>query len=131
MDIGSAVGRDKGVSEDQLRALAEYRTSPHFSELEKLALELADHLVAAPADVPLELYKALRAHLDEQQIVELSAAIAWENFRARFNRVFDVQSDEFSEGAFCAVPARIAGAHGVIRFDPVSDSRGDGSDRAT
>jgi alkylhydroperoxidase family enzyme len=108
MDIGSAVGREKGVSEDQLRALADYRTSPHFSELERLAIELADRLAVAPAEVPLELYRALRAHLDEQQIVELAAAIAWENFRARFNRVFDVQSDEFSEGAFCAVPARTA-----------------------
>jgi alkylhydroperoxidase family enzyme len=107
MDIGSAVGRDKGVTDEQLRDLAEYRTSSHFSELEKLALELADRLAGAPADVPLDLYRALRAHLDEEQIVELAAAIAWENFRARFNRVFDVQSDEFSEGAACAVPARI------------------------
>jgi len=108
MDIGSAVGRDKGVSEEQLRELADYPTSPQFSELERLALRLADHLARAPAEVPIELYRALRAHLDEQQIVELAAAIAWENFRARFNRVFDVQSDAFSEGAFCAVPVRAA-----------------------
>src|ERR671918_668722 len=108
MDIGSAVGRDKGVSEDQLRHLGDYRTSPHFSELERLALELADRLAGAPAHLAPQLYRSLRAHLDEQQIVELAAAIAWENFRARFNRVFDVQSDAFSEGAFCAVPVRIA-----------------------
>ena len=110
MDIGSAVGRDKGVTDDQLHALADYRTSPHFSELERLALRLADHLAGAPAEVPLDLYQALRAHLDEEQIVELAAAIAWESFRARFNRVFDVQSDDFSEGAFCAIPARTAAA---------------------
>jgi alkylhydroperoxidase family enzyme len=108
MDIGSAVGRDKGVTDDQLRALADYRTSPHFSELERLVLRLADQLAGAPAPVPLELYQALRGHLDEAQIVELAASIAWESFRARFNRVFEVQSDEFSEGGFCAVPARIA-----------------------
>ncbi len=109
MDIGSAVGRDKGVTDDQLHALADYRQSPHFSELEKLALQLADHLSGAPAEVTLALYQALRRHLDEEQIVELAAAIAWESFRARFNRVFDIQSDDFSEGAFCAVPARVAG----------------------
>lgn len=110
MDIGSAVGREKGVREEQLRDLADYRTSPHFSELERLALGLADAMAAAPAAVPLELYQALRTQLDEAQLVELASAIAWENFRARFNRVFEVGSDGFSEGAYCAVPARPASA---------------------
>ena len=91
MDIGSAVGREKGVREEQLRELADYRTSPHFSELERLALRLADAMATAPAEVPLELYQALRAHLDEAQLVELASAIALENFRARFNRVFRVE----------------------------------------
>jgi hypothetical protein len=38
--------------------------------------------------------------------VELAASIAWENYRARFNRVFGVRSSGFSEGAFCALPER-------------------------
>ena len=105
MDIGSAVGREKGVSEDQLRDLADYPTSPHFSELERLALRLADAMAGVPAAVPLELYRQLRAHLDEGQMVELASAIALENYRARFNRVFDIGSDDFSQGAFCAIPA--------------------------
>ena len=106
MDIGSAVGRDKGVTEEQLRDLADYPTSPHFSELERLALRLADAMSAIPAEVPLELYQELRVHLDEAQMVELASAIALENLRARFNRVFDIGSDGFSEGAACAVPVR-------------------------
>ena len=106
MDIGSAVGRDKGIEEAQLRDLADYPTSPHFSELERLALRLADAMSATPAEVPLELYQALRAHLDEAGVVELASAIALENLRARFNRVFDIGSDGFSEGAYCAVPVR-------------------------
>ena len=106
MDIGSAVGREKGVREEQLRDLADYPTSPHFSELERLALRLADAMSAIPAEVPLELYQELRAHLDDGQMVELASAIALENLRARFNRVFDIGSDGFSEGATCAVPVR-------------------------
>ncbi len=106
MDIGSAVGRDKGVKEEQLRDLADYPTSPHFSELERLALRLADAMSAIPTEVPLDLYHELRVHLGEAQVVELASAIALENFRARFNRVFDVGSDGFSEGASCAVPVR-------------------------
>jgi hypothetical protein len=35
--------------------------------------------------------------------VELTAAIAWENFRARFNRGFGIDAEGFSEGAACSV----------------------------
>ncbi len=37
---------------------------------------------------------------------ELTANIAWENFRARFNRGFDVAAQGFSEGAVCPIPER-------------------------
>ena len=30
--------------------------------------------------------------------------VAWENFRARFNRGFDVADQGFSRGAYCALP---------------------------
>jgi len=63
-------------------------------------------MTRTPADVPRELFDELRTHLSEQQMVELSFAIAHENFRARFNRPFDVQSMGFSEGAVCPVPER-------------------------
>ena len=35
---------------------------------------------------------------------ELTAATAFENYRAKFNRAFGMGSQRFSEGAFCAVP---------------------------
>ena len=107
MDIGSAVSRDEGVAREKLESLAEYATSPVFSELERLVLRLADELSRTPASVPDELYQALRVHLDEGQLIEVASAIAWEHYRSRFNRVFDFGSDDFAEGAFCAVPARL------------------------
>ncbi len=48
----------------------------------------------------------LRQRFDEAQLVELAAATAWENYRARFNRVFGVRPVGFCEGAFCALPER-------------------------
>ena len=106
MDIGSAVSRDAGIPVEKLEALAEYATSPLYSELERLALRLADAMARTPSSVPDDLYADLRRHLDEGQLIALASAIAWENYRSRFNRVFDFASDGFSEGAFCAVPAR-------------------------
>jgi hypothetical protein len=38
--------------------------------------------------------------------VELTATIAWENYRARFDHAFGIEAQGFSEGAFCAVPER-------------------------
>lgn len=106
MDIGSAVGRELGVTEEQMRDLAKYRESPAFSELERLVLDLAVEMVKNPVEPPPELLAALRRHLDEAQLVELTAALAWENYRARFNRVFGVQPVGFSEGSYCVVPER-------------------------
>jgi hypothetical protein len=37
-------------------------------------------------------------------MVELTSAIAWENYRARFDHAFGIESQEFSAGAFCPLP---------------------------
>jgi 4-carboxymuconolactone decarboxylase len=95
------------VTEEQLRDLASFERSEAFTPLEKRALQLTVALSRTPADVPDELYDALRAELDEGQLVELGATIAWENYRARFNRLFGIQSQGFSEGASCALPERL------------------------
>ncbi len=65
-------------------------------------------MAKTPADVPQDVVARLREHLDEAQLVELTAAIAWEHYRARFNRVFRVQPSGYSEGAFCVLPERPA-----------------------
>jgi alkylhydroperoxidase family enzyme len=98
------VGRELGVRDEQLADLASYRTSPHFSEVERLVVELAEHMTQVRVDVPADLLEGLRRHFDDAQMVELSSYIAWENYRARFNRVFGVEAVGFSEGAFCALP---------------------------
>lgn len=94
------------MSEEQLRDLARYQESPAFAERERLVIELAVEMVKTPVEVPERLTAALRREFDEAQLVELAAALAWENYRARFNRVFKVEAVGFSEGAFCALPER-------------------------
>ena len=69
-------------------------------------LDYAVGLSSTPANVSDELVARLRTDLSEQQMVELTAAIAWENFRARFNRGFDVAAQGFSQGAVCPIPER-------------------------
>jgi 4-carboxymuconolactone decarboxylase len=107
MDIGSAVGRKEGLADRQLMELADFEHSEAFSELEKAVLRFATHMTLTPADVPDDVFDALRLHLTPQQLVELTSAIAWENYRARFNRAFAVEAEGFAEGSACAVPVRV------------------------
>ena len=97
------MGRGKGISEQQLADLAAFEESPAFSELEKRVLRYALALTRTPAEVPEELFNSLREHFNPQQMVELTVAIAWENFRARFNRGFGIEAEGFMEGAACPV----------------------------
>ena len=91
-----------------MEALPNYRTSAVFSESEKLVLEYADAMTETPVEVSEALFAKLRAIFTDAQLVELTATIAWENFRARFDHAFGVQAEGFSEGSFCAVPVRKA-----------------------
>ena len=93
MDINSAVGRNAGLADQKLLALAGDDLTM-FNDVERLLIELADAMTATPSNISEELYERLRAQFSEEQLLELSAQIAFENFRARLNRVFDVGSDE-------------------------------------
>jgi len=100
------VSRKAGITEEQLLDLARFETSPHFNERERLVLRLTADLTRIPTNVSDELYAALRAQFSEREIVELTAAICWENYRARFNRTFDIGAEGFSKGRVCALPER-------------------------
>jgi len=114
IDIASALGRKAGVTDEQLRDFHEYRTSPLFSDEEKLVMEYAEVLTDEPVQVSDELFARLREHFDEAQIVELTAAIAIENMRARFNNALDIAPAGFSEGLYCPLPdsTAVAAANG-------------------
>lgn len=76
-----------------------------FSALEQAVLAYASAMTAARVDVSDACFAALREHLDARQVVELTASIAWENYRARFNHALGMEAEGFSEGAYCPLPA--------------------------
>ena len=71
-------------------------------------LEYAEEMCQMPVAIPDELFARLREHFDEEQIVELTTAIAIENFRARFNNALGITPAGFSEGEYCALPDAVA-----------------------
>lgn len=66
-----------------------------FSSDEKLVLELSDAMTASPARVTPDLRQRLKKRFSTAELVELGAAIALENYRARSNRVFGFESEGF------------------------------------
>ena len=98
------MGREIGVTEEQLADLPRYQDSAAFSADERLVLDLAVELSRTPIEVPFELDARLRRRFSETELIELAAAIAWEGYRARFNRALGVGAVGFSRGGFCALP---------------------------
>lgn len=97
LDIGSALGRRHGVTDRQIRELHLYQASDAFSDLERLVLDYASGMTRTPVEVSDELFGRLREHFDERQLVELTAVIAVENYRARFNWALAIGSQGFAE----------------------------------
>jgi alkylhydroperoxidase family enzyme len=89
-----------------MEALGEYATSPLFSETEKLVLEYADGMTQTPVEVSDALFAKLRKKFTDVQLVELTATLAWENYRARFDHAFGVEAEGFAKGSYCAMPVR-------------------------
>ena len=88
-----------GVSDEKILALDEYATSPLYEEKERVALEYAERMTITDQDVDDELFSRLRRFFDDDALVELTAAIAWENFSSKFNRALRVPSQRLWRGA--------------------------------
>ncbi len=89
--------------------LGNYKKNPLFSTRERLALELAERMTYTKKRVTDKFFKRLQKHFSDEELVELAAVIALENFRSKFNPVFAVESQNF-----CPLPsiqAASASAH--------------------
>jgi alkylhydroperoxidase family enzyme len=94
------------VTEQQLQDLNDFEISSAFTELEKLVLHYAVAMTQTPVSVSDALFENLQKKLNPRQLVELTSAIAWENYRARFDHAFGIEAEGFSAGAFCPLPGR-------------------------
>ena len=102
MDINSS--RVLETTEGGLEKLADvtnWRDSKLFSEAERLALEYAERITYTDQKVDDALVDRLKQHFTDAQIVELTAAIAMENFRSKFNPPLGVEAQ-----GFCVIPAK-------------------------
>lgn len=84
-----------GASDEKIGAVATWRGSALFAPLERDALEYAEKMTITGEVVTDELHARLRGHFTEAQIVELTAAVALENFRSKFNPALGIEAQGF------------------------------------
>ncbi len=84
-----------GADEEKIREMPTWRDSARFSPMERAALEYAEAVTITGQRVGDELFARLKTFFDEGQIVELTAAVALENFRSKFNVPLGVEAQGF------------------------------------
>ena len=89
-----------GASEAKIAEVTDAATSQLFGASEKAALEYAEAMTFTDRKVTDQLFARVRVHFTETQIVELTAAVALENFRAKFNVALGIEAQ-----GFCALKA--------------------------
>ena len=102
-----------GASAEKVEAaFGDYKRSPDFTPREKLALELCERMTYTNKRVTDRFFNRLKKHFSEEEMVELAAIIALENFRSKFNPVFAVEAQ-----GFCPLPAvKAVAAEAASRF---------------
>ena len=89
-----------GAAGEKVEALlGDWKKSPLFSARERLALELAERMTYTGKRVTDNFFARLKKHFTDEELVELAAVIALENFRSKFNPVFAVEAQ-----GFCPLP---------------------------
>ena len=103
IDINSATVLDRGVEEVKLMELAHFESSERFSPREKAALAYAEAVTRSDRETDAGHFARLRSHFDDDEIIELTALIAFQNLSSKFNAALAVAPQ-----GFCPLPSRSA-----------------------
>ena len=91
----------EGLPWEKLEAVAGWAEDPRFTPRERAALDFAERMTRTDLDLDDACFARARAQFTEDELVELAAAAAMENFRSKFNNAFRIEAQ-----GFCAVPGR-------------------------
>ncbi len=101
LDMHSKDARAIGETEQRLYGLDAWREAPYYSERERAALAWTEAVTnVATTHAPDEVYQALRAHFTEQEIGNLTMAIAVINAFNRLNVALRTVAGDYRPGMF-------------------------------
>lgn len=103
VDLNSALALERHSTPEKLTALADHEASPLFSERERAALAYAEAVTDPARRTDDALFSRLQRHFTEQEIVELTALIAFQNMSSKFNAALGVPAQ-----GFCTTGSQVA-----------------------
>lgn len=99
IDINATTLMKRGVSEEKTEALANWRRSDAFDDIERVALEYTEAITLSDREVTGELMGEVKRYFDDDAVVELTGMIAFQNMSSKFNSALDIPSQ-----GFCKIP---------------------------
>ncbi len=79
--------------------LSDWRSSDAYTNAERLIIEYGERMTITGQSVDDEFFAKMREYFSESEIVEITAGIAMENFRSKFNAPLKIAAQ-----GFCSVP---------------------------
>lgn len=92
------IALEVGITREQMDDLAQWRTSPKFTDEERAVLAYTEE-VTLEAKAKMETFEALRSHLSERDIVELTLSIGYWGMVARVLVPLDIEIEDRSAGS--------------------------------
>lgn len=99
VDINSNTLLQRAGAQDKVDALENWEEADIYSVEERLALEYTDAVTRSDIQVTDELMSRMKAHYTDDEIVELTGLIAFQNLSSKFNAALDVPAQ-----GFCRIP---------------------------
>ena len=99
VDLNSAAAVARHVGPEKLATLEDFERSPLFDARERAALAYAEAMTDSHRGVDDALFARLRREFDEDELVELTALVAFQNMSSKFNAALGVPAQ-----GFCAAP---------------------------
>ena len=83
----------EGISPDGIERVLDYEDHPEFDAVDKLVVEYTMQVTNSPQRIRDDMFRRLREHFSEAQIVELTLRIALCGFFNRFNDALMIDRD--------------------------------------
>jgi hypothetical protein len=131
MDIRHAVGVKVGLADAKLAALADYRTSPAFSERERAALDYAAEIIRRDEEVSDACFARLREPFSEADVVELTFIVGYQTFASTFAKALQLAPQGLAALSCWAGRRHPPRAHRRTRGRCLNTQGGNGSDAQT
>ena len=95
IDLGQRMAQDENLNFQKMQRVLLFETDASFSSAERSALRYAQEATQVGARVSEETFAELKNHFSQREILELTVAVATENFYNRLNAPLEIESQGF------------------------------------